>query len=84
MTPLHRALYLAGYTDCRTAGDKTAALHAVPNGTALRTGLQIVDGAVTWDTQSTHYGDSGVTAAKSALEAWVREQKGTVQIGYCG
>ena len=75
MTPLHRTLYHMGYTDCETVGDKTAALHHVPNGNALRTGLEINDTGATWETQSTHYGADSVRAVKAALEAWVREQR---------
>lgn len=84
MTDTERALYAIGYTDCRTVDGKTAALHQVPNGTVLRTELEIKGGIVTWGTQNTFYGSRQIESAKSALDAWERNQQVTVQLGFCG
>lgn len=84
MTPLHHTLYRLGYTDCRTERGKTAALHHVPNGNALRTGIEVDGAQVTWETQSTHYGADSVRAVKAALEAWVRERRLAAVLGCDG
>lgn len=73
MTPLHRDLTRLGYTDLRTPvpGGATAGLHHVPNGTAVRFGLQVDADGATWESQNTlPLTQQGLTDALACLNSW--------------
>lgn len=70
MTWIHAALQARGYTNCVTEGGKTAALHHIDGGNAVRFGLKVDAEAVEWEFEREFRGDAGVDEALAVLALW--------------
>lgn len=70
MTWIHAALQARGYTNCVTEGGKTAALHQIDGGNAVRFGIKVDVQGVEWEFERVFRGDAGVDDALAALALW--------------